>query len=316
MAAQAKEKLLVILGATATGKSHCAIEVARRFSGRAQGCEIISGDSMLVYRGMDIGTAKPGADELALVPHHLVDILEPGASYSVADFQEQARALITEINARHKLPILVGGTGLYIKAVVEGYAFNAVGGDGALRAELCRFAEEHGADALHARLQEADGASAARIHPHNVRRVVRALEAALRGGAVRQDAARECPYDVLAIGLAMERGALYARIEKRVDAMLAAGLEQEVRALLARGASPQCQSMQGIGYRQMLSYLDGTLAYEEAVAKIKQATRNFAKRQLTWFRKMPYIEWLELAAEPDYEKAVARICEMLVQKGF
>ena len=308
---QYKEKVLVILGPTATGKSHCAIEIAKKFNG-----EIISGDSMLVYREMNIGTAKPSAEELAAVPHHLVDILPPEASFSVVDFKEQAQRLITEINARGHLPIIAGGTGLYIKALLEDYAFNSVSENSELREQLTREAELQGAEALHARLAALDAAAAERIHPNNVRRVVRALEAALSGEQVNQYGASEIPYDALVVGLEMERSALYARINKRVDVMLAQGLEQEVRSLLERGISPDCQSMQSIGYRQMVWYLNGSMPYDEAVEKLKQATRNFAKRQITWYKKMPYIKWLTLDAEPNYANVVGRICEMLVEKGI
>jgi tRNA dimethylallyltransferase len=303
-----KPRLLVILGATATGKSHCAIEVAKRFNG-----EIISGDSMLVYRDMNIGTAKPTAVELASVPHHLVDILPPDASFSVVDFVTRAKELIKEIDARGHLPIIAGGTGLYIKALLEDYAFNSVEEDGELREQLLREAEEQGAEALHERLAELDVAAAARIHPNNVRRVVRALEAALQGEAINQHGAEECLYDAVVIGLQMERAALYERINRRVELMLAAGLEDEVRGLLARGVSPACQSMQSIGYRQLVWYLQGDMPYDEAVAKLKQATRNFAKRQQTWYRKMPYIHWLELEPETDYRRIVEIICEILVE---
>jgi tRNA dimethylallyltransferase len=185
--------------------------------------------------------------------------------------------------------------------------------DGELREQLLREAEEQGAEALHERLAELDAAAAARIHPNNVRRVVRALEAALQGEAINQHGAEECLYDAVVIGLQMERAALYERINRRVELMLAAGLEDEVRGLLARGVSPACQSMQSIGYRQLVWYLQGDMPYDEAVAKLKQATRNFAKRQQTWYRKMPYIHWLELEPETDYRRIVEIICEILVE---
>lgn len=304
-----KERVVVILGPTATGKSHCAIEVAKRFNG-----EIISGDSMLVYKEMNIGTAKPTADELKAVPHHLVDILPPAASFNVVDFVEQAKTLIADINSRGRLPIIAGGTGLYIKALLEDYAFNSVDEDTELRRSLEAEAEACGTEALHKRLAELDPEAAERIHPNNVRRVVRALESALRGDTISQQGAEESPYDALVFGLNMERSALYERINRRVDLMLEAGLEQEVRRLLEQGVSPECQSMQSIGYRQMVWYLNGSMSYEDAVDKLRQATRNFAKRQVTWYKKMPYITWLELEPEPDYAAAVERICEKLVQK--
>ena len=246
-----KERVVVILGPTATGKSHCAIEVAKRFNG-----EIISGDSMLVYKEMNIGTAKPTADELQAVPHHLVDILPPDASFNVVDFVEQAKALIADINSRGKLPIIAGGTGLYIKALLEDYAFNSVDEDTELRRSLEAEADTNGTEALHKRLAELDPEAAERIHPNNVRRVVRALESALRGDTISQQGAAESPYDALVFGLNMERSALYERINRRVDLMLEAGLEQEVRRLLEQGVSSECQSMQSIGYRQMDWYLN------------------------------------------------------------
>lgn len=304
-----KEKVLVILGPTATGKSHCAIEIAKKYNG-----EIISGDSMLVYKGMDIGTAKPTAEELALVPHHLVDILPPDASFSVVDFKQQAERLITEITARGHLPIIAGGTGLYIKALLEGYAFNEAEEDSELRRALEREAQEKGVQVLHDRLRELAPQEAERIHPHNVRRVIRALESALQGESINQYGAAEMPYNALVIGLNMERQALYARINKRVDLMLEAGLEEEVRRLLEQGVHPDCQSMQSIGYRQMVWYIDAGMPYADAVEKLKQATRNFAKRQLTWYKKMPYIHWLQLAAEPDYVQAVAQIETLLARE--
>ena len=306
-----KEKVVVILGATATGKSNCAIELAKKYHG-----EIISGDSMLVYRQMNIGTAKPSVEELAAVTHHLVDILPPDANFSVVDFKEQAQKLIHEINERGHPPIIAGGTGLYIKALLEDYAFNSVEENSELRARLQQLAETEGGMAVYKKLQEIAPAEAERIHPNNVRRVIRALEAAMSGEKINQHGAEEMPYDALVIGLEMERSALYNRINKRVDMMLKAGLEDEVRNLLENGVSSECQSMQSIGYRQMVWYLECGMPYEMAVDKLKQATRNFAKRQITWYKKMPYINWIKLDAEPDYEKVMKRICEMLVEKGF
>ena len=306
-----KEKVVVILGATATGKSHCAIEIAKKYHG-----EIISGDSMLVYRDMNIGTAKPTAAELAAVPHHLVDILPADAKFSVVDFKEQAERLIKEITARGHLPIIAGGTGLYIKALLENYSFNSAEEDTDLRRRLEQEAAEQGAEAFYARLQALDPQAAAGIHPNNVRRVVRAMESALQGDTVAQSAAVEMPYDAFVIGLDMERSALYDRINRRVDLMLEAGLVEEVRSLLDAGVSPDCQSMQSIGYRQIVWYLRDGMPYAEAVDKLKQATRNFAKRQVTWYKKMPYINWLQLDPEPDYVTVVGRICEMLVERGF
>lgn len=301
-----KQKVVAILGPTATGKSACAIELARRLDG-----EIISGDSMLVYKNMNIGTAKPTAEELALATHHLVDILPPDAQFSVVDFKQKAEELIADINARGKLPIIAGGTGLYIKALLENYSFNEVDEDKELRQKLEQEAAEQGAEKLYARLQALDPEAAKLIHPNNVRRVVRALESALKGGHVSQESTynkvEEEPalaYDAKVFGLTMERVFLYERINKRVDIMLDMGLEQEVRDLLAQGVPTSCQSMQSIGYRQMVWYLEQGMPYSEAVDKLKQATRNFAKRQLTWYRKMPYIEWLEIDRQLEYSRII------------
>ena len=304
-----KERVAVILGPTATGKSHCAIELAKRLNG-----EIISGDSMYVYRGMDIGTAKPTEEELAAVPHHLVDILPADAKFDVVDFKEQAEALIKDINARGKLPIITGGTGLYIKALLEDYAFNSVDADEEMRQELEQFALENGNEALHARLAQLDPVAAERLHFNDTRRVIRAIEAATKGEAVNQHGAEELPFDMVVFGLNMPREILYDRINRRVDIMLEQGLEAEVRRLLDEGVPTDCQSMKSIGYRQMLWYLVDGMEYDFAVDKLKQATRNFAKRQVTFFKRMPYIEWYELDAEPDYENVVNSMEQTLVEK--
>ena len=304
-----KERVAVILGPTATGKSHCAIELAKRLNG-----EIISGDSMYVYRGMDIGTAKPTEEELAAVPHHLVDILPADAKFDVVDFKEQAEALIKDVNARGKLPIIAGGTGLYIKALLEDYAFNSVDADEEMRQELEQFALENGKEALHARLAQLDPVAAERLHFNDTRRVIRAIEAATKGEAVNQHGAEELPFDMVVFGLNMPREILYDRINRRVDIMLEQGLEAEVRRLLDEGVPTDCQSMKSIGYRQMLWYLVDGMEYDFAVDKLKQATRNFAKRQVTFFKRMPYIEWYELDAEPDYENVVNSMEQTLVEK--
>lgn len=305
-----KERLVVILGPTATGKSNCAIEVAKRLHG-----EIISGDSALVYRDMNIGTAKPSEEELALVPHHLVNILPPEASFNVVDFVTQAKKLITEINARGHLPIIAGGTGLYIKALLEGYEFSAVDENTELRARLEKEAEEQGNEALYERLVKLDPEAAKIIHPNNVRRVIRALEAALAGGHVGQEGIRDASiYDAAVFGLTMERDFLYARINKRVDIMMEQGLEAEVQGLLDAGVSPDCQSMQAIGYRQMVWYLHDGMERDLAIEKLKQATRNFAKRQLTWYKKMPYVHWYMVDEDLDYPSIIQNMCSILEKK--
>lgn len=304
-----KPKVAVILGPTATGKSHCGIELAKRLNG-----EIISGDSMLVYKKMNIGTAKPTAEELASVPHHLIDILPPEAEFSVVDFKALAEPLIADINNRGKLPIIVGGTGLYIKALLENYEFNTVEECSELRQELEEFAKSSGNAALHAKLRQIDPAAAERLHSNDVRRVIRAIEAAEGGEKITHQKAGEWPYDAVVFGLRMERDVLYARINDRVDKMLADGLVEETKALLDGGLAADALSMRSIGYRQMTWYLQGAMARDAAVDKLKQATRNFAKRQFTWYRQMPYIKWFDLDQRPDYEKIIDDMQQMLVEK--
>ena len=300
-----KERLVVLIGPTAVGKTALSLALARRLD-----AEIISGDSMLFYRGFDIGTAKPTKEERAAVPHHFIDILAPAASFNVMDFQRLAREEIGRIAARGKLPLVVGGTGLYIKSLLEGYVFNETSGDRAYREKLERLAQEKGKAFVHGLLQEADPEAAARLHVNDFRRVVRALEVASLGNEhiseQREAAGGELAYDAYVIGLRRERQALYARIEERVDAMLEAGLADEVRSLLAEGVPRDCPAMKGIGYREMLAYLAGSMDLPLAAEEIKKATRHFAKRQLTWFRKMPYVHWY--AASQGEELLLEKIC--------
>ena len=301
-----KERLVVILGPTATGKSYCGIELARRFRG-----EIISGDSMLVYRQMNIGTAKPSEEELHTVPHHLVNILPPDASYSVADFQQQSTELVHQITQRGNLPILVGGTGLYIKALLEDYRFSSVEENPELRQRLETYAREQGTAKLFDWLRKKDPTAAARLHPNDVRRVVRALETALSGDRVSQEKQHELKYDATVFGLSMERDFLYERINLRVDRMLEAGLEEEVRTLLNVGVPTGCLSMKSLGYRQMAEYLSGQCDFATAVDNIKKGTRHFAKRQITWYKKMQYIHWFTVDRSLNYEKIVADMADIL-----
>ena len=305
-----KERVVVILGPTATGKSYCGIELAKRFRG-----EIISGDSMLVYRQMNIGTAKPSEEELHTVPHHLVNILPPDASYSVADFQKQAAELVHQITLRGNLPILVGGTGLYIRALLEDYRFSSVEENPELRHRLERYAQEQGTAKLFDWLRKKDPAAAARLHPNDVRRVVRALETSLSGDRVSQEKQQELKYNATVFGLSMERDFLYERINLRVDRMLEAGLEEEVRNLLNGGVPNDCLSMKSLGYRQMADYLTGRCDFATAVDDIKKETRHFAKRQITWYKKMPYIQWFTVDRNLDYEKIVADMADILEKKA-
>ena len=298
------------------GKTELSLHLAEHLR-----TDIISGDSMLLYRGFDIGSAKPTEEERASVVHHLVDILEAEESFSVTDFVAHARRLIPLHEAAGKIPFIVGGTGLYIKALIEGYDFNATPGSQRFRARMHRLAACRGNMFVHALLARRDPETAARLHPNNVRRVIRALETFYCGGErISQDSAHrkgETVYDAFVIGLVRERAHLYERINERVDAMFAAGLVDEVRRLLASGVGRDAPAMKGIGYKETAAYLAGEMSKAEAVTAIQTATRHFAKRQLTWFRRMPYIHWYDADArtEKDLLRAIhADVCTWLEER--
>ena len=303
-----QDKLIVILGPTATGKTRLAVRIAKELR-----TSIVSGDSMLVYRGLDIGSAKPDEAERDGVRHALIDCLDPAdESFNAADFQQLAAEEIHVVNQSGSIPILAGGTGLYVKALLEGYRFNKNREDGDYRALLERLAKKHGKSYIHKMLEEVDPEAAARLHVNDFRRVVRALEVCRKGQErISQDKQEDgLVYNACVIGLRSDRKILYERIEKRVDAMISAGLEEEVRWLLAGGVSRSARAMQGIGYKEMAAYIDGELSLAEAVENIKKATRHFAKRQFTWYRKMPYIQWIEidkLSFEETVEKSLGII---------
>ena len=300
MSAERKTPLLVLLGPTAVGKTALSLRLAAHL-----GTDIISGDSMLVYRGFDIGSAKPTVEERAAATHHLVDILNPEETFSVTAFVAHVRQLIAAHEAAGKLPFIVGGTGLYIKALLEGYDFNETPGSERFRARLHRLAARCGNAFIHALLARRDPETAARLHPNNVRRVIRALETVCYGGErISQESAHgkgERVYDAFVVGLVRERAHLYARINARVDAMFAAGLVDEVAGLLARGVRRDAPAMKGIGYKETAAYLAGETRLEEAIEQVKTATRHFAKRQATWYRKMPYIRQYDADASTEAE---------------
>ncbi|MFQ6096408.1 MAG: tRNA (adenosine(37)-N6)-dimethylallyltransferase MiaA [Armatimonadota bacterium] len=301
--------IIAIVGPTGVGKTDTAMAVASRIDG-----EIVSADSMQIYRGMDIGTAKPSPDDRRRVRFHLIDVVEPGERYTVAQFQRDAEAAIADIVGRGKTPILCGGSGLYVRAVVDHYAFPPESPDLALREELCAEAEREGPARLHARLAELDPVAAAHIHPHNVKRVIRALEICLVEGqpvqqAQKVDAHPLMPYNAAFYGLTIARRRLYERIEKRFDEMLAAGLVAEVRGLLASGCRPGSQSLQALGYKHIVAYVRGRLTYAEAVRLAKRDTRRYARRQYTWFRRDRRIQWLDLDEVGGPEGAADLICE-------
>ncbi|MDR3349469.1 MAG: tRNA (adenosine(37)-N6)-dimethylallyltransferase MiaA [Acidaminococcales bacterium] len=301
-----KDKLIVILGPTATGKSKLGISLAQEL-----GTQIISGDSMLVYRGMDIGTAKPAADELKRVRHHLVDILRPCEIFSAALFQKEAARLIAELNGKGMLPLLVGGTGLYIRSLLEGYDFSAPEADPALRAQLEAFADEFGDAALFARLRALSAKAASGIHPNNRRRVIRAIEAATLGQGISREKQRELVYDARVFGLYADRDFLYEKINQRVKNMFDAGLIEEVRGLMGAGVDKRAPAMRGIGYKEVIEYMDGACTLPECMRLVARNTRRFAKRQFTWYRKMPYIKWLKVEEGPSVKRLANIIRENL-----
>ena len=291
------KKVLTIAGATASGKSALAIKLAKDFKG-----EIISGDSIQVYRGLDIGSGKIKKEEMEGVVHHLIDIKDPKESYSVYDFQKMGRFLIDAIERRGHLPIICGGTGLYIKALIYDYDFK----------EEKDFNNYEDIDdvSLHAMLKEVDPISAIKIHPHNRRRVLRALNYFEKNGSpISSNKTEKALYDALIIALDMERSELYAKIDQRVDNMVKDGLLNEVEGLLKSGVAFNDQAMKGIGYREFEAYFKNEQSLEEVIQKIKSDSHNFAKRQYTWLRHQLPIEWIDI--KTDYEVIKERVRKWL-----
>ncbi|MEM7116694.1 MAG: tRNA (adenosine(37)-N6)-dimethylallyltransferase MiaA [Chloroflexota bacterium] len=281
--------LFVLIGPTAVGKTALSLGLAKRFNG-----EIISSDSRLFYRGMDIGTAKPSAEEQAIVPHHMIDICEPDETLTLGEYQQRVYRLVDEIGANGRLPMLVGGTGQYFKAIVEGWGIPKVAPQPQLRAALGRIPGPE----LARWLAELDPASAAKHDPRNVRRIIRALEVTFVTGRPISEIQRKTPppYNICIVGLHRDRETLYRRIDQRVDLMMEAGLLDEVKQLHAKGYHRRLASMSGLGYRQLIDYLEGERSLEEAVERIKFETHRFARQQATWFRlDDKRIRWFDLA---------------------
>ncbi len=278
--------LIILAGPTAVGKTELSLKLAQRING-----EIISADSMQVYKRMDIGTAKPSREEQGRVPHHLIDLVEPDQDFSVADYKKYFESAVASIYAKGKLPLMTGGTGLYIRACIQAYNLEPGEPLPDLRQELKEQAERFGPDYIHQKLAKVDPQAAAKIHHNDLRRVIRALEVYQSTGLpiseLQQKRSARFKYNVIYLFLNREREELYRRIELRVEQMINAGLIEEVRSLLESGFSPNLKSMQSLGYKQLCRYLQGTVSLEEAVASIKQETRHYAKRQLTWFRREP-----------------------------
>ena len=313
-------RAIAVVGCTASGKSALAMELCRRHNG-----ELVSMDSMQIYRGMDIGTAKPTPIERAQVRHHMIDVAEPTESYSSGAYVEAAAGAIRDIEARGKLPVLCGGTGLYLDGLLRGgYGENYA--DPALRAELEDFADAHGALALHARLAALDPESAAAIHPNNVKRVIRAIEICTVSGQTKteldkQSQSAQPMVDALVFGIRYgNREVLYDRIGKRVDEMLREGLVEETERLLRAGVFEVNATAAGaIGYKEIVPYLQGNISLQQATEDLKTATRRYAKRQMTWFYAKPYVTWIDAEADGRMRtfEEIVNICENACkEKGF
>lgn len=291
-----KPKIVVIVGPTAVGKTKLSIEIARAFNG-----EIISGDSMQVYRGMDIGTAKISKEEMAGIPHYMLDIKEPDEAFSVADFKQYVHSYITHIDSKSKLPILVGGSGLYIQAILYDYQFTNHKRNMAYTKKLEEQIKQEGITKIYEQLKNIDPEQAKKIHPNNHRRVIRALEVYHQTGKtmsqlIEEQEQKTSPYDPIIIGLEMERELLYERINKRVDQMLEDGLLDEVYSLYKNGYE-NTQAMRAIGYKEFIPYFKNEYDYKRAVELLKRNSRRYAKRQFTWFKNKMKVNWYHIHPE-------------------
>lgn len=296
--------MIILAGPTAVGKTAASIRLAK-----AVGGEIISADSMQVYRHMDIGSAKIRPEEMEGVPHYLVDVLEPEEDFNVVRFQQMAKAAAEEIYAGGRIPIAAGGTGFYIQALLYDIDFTENDGDSSFRRKLEKTAEEKGGEYLHSLLQEADPEAALQIHPHNIKRMIRALEFHHQtGGKISEhnetEREKESPYNFAYFVLTDDRSRLYDRIDRRVDLMMEEGLLDEVRFLKERGVRRDSTAMQGLGYKELYAFLDGEYPLEEAVRIIKRDTRHFAKRQLTWFKRERDVIWADKSVIGQDDDAV------------
>ena len=310
-------KILVIVGPTASGKTRMAVELAQRHNG-----EVISADSMQIYRTMDIGTAKPTKEEMGGIPHHMIDVADPEEDFSVARYVEMAAQCVDDVLERGKLPIVAGGTGLYIDSLLSGRTFAPFSPDSALRGELERELAEKGGQAMLEELSKVDPDAAARLHPNDHKRIIRALEVYRSTGKTITQHNRETQaipprYDALTIGLAFQdRQAMWRRIDQRVDEMVAAGLEDEVRRLLTSGISPKCTAMQAIGYKEFTQALSGEMTWQQAAEVVKLRSRQYAKRQLTWFGRSPNTRWVRWDDPPDFERGRRASTEYLEEFGI
>jgi tRNA dimethylallyltransferase len=299
--------LLIIVGPTAVGKTETSISVAKNLNG-----EIISADSIQIYKHLDIGSAKPSLSEQEGIPHYLMDEIDPLESFSVSDFQRKAKEYIRLIHNKNKLPIIVGGTGLYVNSIIYQMDFTSTASNWSLRKRLEEESELYGNEFLHDKLKAVDKDAADRIHPNNVKRVIRALEVYYESGDKIHDFKHtfsENPeYNYVLIGLIRDRQQLYDRINQRVDLLVENGLVDEVKHLMALGLDEDNISMKGLGYKEIIGYLKGTYDFEEAIEILKRNTRRYAKRQLTWFRRYDKIKWFDIN---DFESKDALVCNII-----
>ena len=295
-----KVPLIILTGPTAVGKTDLSIKIAKKIN-----AEIISADSMQIYEYMDIGSAKVTKEEMNGVTHYMIDEVKPDYNFSVSEFQKRANTYIDDIVSKNKLPLVTGGTGLYLNSLIYNMDFAKSNADNKLREELRKELEEYGIDYMHNKLKELDEEAASRIHKNNTKRVIRALEVCLSGEKMNDfsnDLQFNEKYEPIILVLNREREHLYQRINKRVDIMIENGLEQEVKNLLSTGYSKDLVSMQGIGYKEIIKYLDGEYTYDEAIEIIKRDSRRYAKRQLTWFRRYQDAKWFNLDEYDDLDR--------------
>jgi tRNA dimethylallyltransferase len=312
--------LIIIAGPTGVGKTDISVKIAEKING-----EIVSADSMAIYKYMDIGSAKIKKDEMKGIPHHLIDIIDPRDSFSAAEFKISAENVIDDIVKRSKFPMIVGGTGLYINSLIMDYDFTNASKDEDYRKHLIDLAEEHGNEYVHGMLKEVDPESFKKLYPNDLKRVIRALEVYKVTGETiskfnenSQDAAENSPYNLHYYVLNMNRLKLYERIDRRVDMMLQEGLIEEVKMLQKMGCKPDMQSMKGIGYKEILYYLDKRISLDEAIYLIKKGSRNYAKRQLTWFRKDKRAVWLDkdMLSEDEIIDIIVKEINLQKNKGI
>lgn len=310
-------KIVCVAGPTACGKTTLGVLLAQRFGG-----EVVSADSMQIYRGMTVGTAAPTPEEMQGVPHHMIAVADPAEQWSAAEYASRAIPIVDDILARGKLPVIVGGTGLWMDALVRGHGFAAGAAGGEIRRELEAQFREEGIAPLLAELRQVDPESAARLHPADTKRILRALEVYRETGttiSAHNEATRQLPprYDAVWIGLQFaDRGDMKALIDHRVDKMVQEGLLEEVRALLAMGLPRNATAMQAIGYKEFLGVLDGTVTEDEAIALVKLRSRQYAKRQLTWLRRNPAIHWIFWEKDRDFARALQISTEILTASGL